>query len=204
MQYNNIYILILLLFCSCTENVHEQKKLGNNTSIYKDKTKEVLIEELIFEREKGLLLYNEDLFTGIAVKYYSNDILKEKTHYLNGVKDGSKQKWFESGLLSFETTYEKGIQNGTATSWWKNGNPRSKAHFDKGVVNGTQYQWYKSGSKFKEINIVDGKEEGMQRSWRENGKIYNNYEARNGRIFGLKRSKLCFKLNDETLEATTL
>lgn len=204
MRYNNIYILILLLVCSCTENVHEQLVLNvEDTHSQQKITEEVLLSKLTFIKEEGLLYQGKDVFTGVAVSYYSNGVLSEKTHYINGLRDGTKQKWFEDGLLSYESTYDKGVQDGIAKSWWKNGNMRSKAQFDQGIVNGTQYQWYKSGSLFKEINLVNGKEEGMQRSWRENGKLYNNYEAKNGRIFGLKRSKLCFTIDDEELKEKT-
>lgn len=45
-----------------------------------------------------------------------------------------------------------------------------------------------------------GKEEGLQQAFRENGVLFANYEAKDGRVFGLKKAKLCFGLEDESIQ----
>ncbi|MCL5244551.1 toxin-antitoxin system YwqK family antitoxin [Cellulophaga sp. 20_2_10] len=180
--YKLVLILLVASISSCTPvNLVSKKKLEVKNNL-------------------GLVYYNNELFTGLAVTFYKHGGTSESISYQNGKKHGDYQKWFSSGDLSYEAYYKNGKKEGVAKSWWANGNLRSKSIFTKGIVNGLQKQWYNTGAKFKEMNIVNGKENGIQKSWRKNGKVYNNYEAKDGRIFGLKRANLCFQLENEVVQ----
>jgi len=194
-----ILALIIALSFSC-ENAKE-KDSTIKAPVENKLLVEVLKSELVNKPNIGLVLYNDEPFTGISFLNYPNGIKAEEIYYTAGKKHGSYKKWFSNGLLSFESFYKNGLQNGTTTSWWKDGKKRSEANHINGIVNGVQNQWYKEGELFKALNIVNGREEGLQRAWRRNGKLYNNYEAKNGRIFGLKRAGLCFELEDEIVQS---
>lgn len=185
---------------SCLPTENNGPAVGKQITLSsKDHKMPVLWSELSLNKEKRLVFFGDELFTGTAIQRYRNDTLALSIAYVKGIRHGYYRKWFEDGTLSFEAYYQEGKKSGESHSWWRNGNLRSESYFVAGVPQGEQKQYYKSGPIFKLINMVDGKEEGMQKSWRENGKLYNNYEAKNGRIFGLKRSKLCFELNDEKI-----
>ncbi|MEM9142204.1 MAG: toxin-antitoxin system YwqK family antitoxin [Bacteroidota bacterium] len=160
----------------------------------------VLKNELIDDREKGLVCFKGRPFSGQAIAYHQNGMPSLKIHYSNGLKHGDYFKYFKDGSTSFQGHYVHGKPHGEAKSWWRNGNLRSTSNYVNGIGQGAQWQWYKNGVMFKRIQLVDGKEEGIQQSWRKNGKLYNNYEAKNGRVFGLKRSKLCFSLENEVVQ----
>lgn len=156
-------------------------------------------DSLVFNPNNGILHYKKKAFTGISIQKNSNDFIIESIDYSNGKKQGKYILWFNNGIKSFESEYQKGKRHGKTSTWWENGNLRSVANYKNGIVNGLQQQWYRSGALFKQMNLINGKEQGLQQSWRENGKLYNNYEAKNGRIFGLKRSKLCYELENESI-----
>lgn len=160
-------------------------------------------EELELQVSEGLVYWQEELFTGVAVSRHPDGSLATRKEYQAGQKHGEIQFWFASGQLSYQSYYVQGKRHGLVRSWWKNGNLRSQANYVQGVAHGVQEQWYQSGARFKRQNLVEGREEGLQQTWRENGKLYNNYEAKNGRIFGLKRAKLCYELDDQEVQRLT-
>jgi antitoxin component YwqK of YwqJK toxin-antitoxin module len=195
-KFISVVIFILLLRLGLIEsNIYSNDTNDISVSIIKIEKK-----ELVLDRNKGIMIYNKEPFSGYSMVYQSNSLLVEKIEYRIGKKHGKMQKWYPDGTLSYEAHYIDNKLNGSSKSWWSNKILRSESHFVLGVADGVQKQWYKSGAPFKAINLVSGREEGLQRAWRENGKLYINYEAKNGRIFGLKRSTLCFELEDETIQ----
>ncbi len=163
-------------------------------------SKKVPMSEIKFKQGEGVTYHDGIPFTGEAFSEYESGVKAISAIYIDGKKNGPYIKWFPSGLKSFESNYANDKRHGETISWWKNKNIRSKSNYVNGVGEGEQWQWYFSGAKFKRIQLVNGREQGIQQSWRENGKLYNNYEARDGRVFGLKRSKLCYKLDDEIIQ----
>ncbi len=190
------FIVPFLLFGCISVDKQSSETLHSNST----ELNVVHADSLLLDRQDGLTYYLDQPFSGTAVTRYANDSLATSVQFVRGRREGFFQKWFRDGKLSYKAHYSAGKQHGKSYSWWSNGNLRTESHFSNGIPNGVQLQYYKSGARFKRINLVDGREEGVQQSWRENGKLYNNYEARNGRIFGLKRSKLCYKLDDEEVQ----
>lgn len=186
-------LIALLLFVACSA----PQKPSTLDGLVNGQTITVSAELLQMNATAGLVYYQGKPFTGAAQSYYADSVLATHDQYVDGKKHGLSAKWFNDGTLSYEGYYVVGKLDGMTKTWWNNGNLRTQNNFEAGVPHGEQIQWYKSGIKFKQMNLVYGKEEGLQRSWRENGKLFNNYEAHDGRIFGLKRSKLCYKLEDE-------
>lgn len=200
-QFNSLTVFLSMLFLviSCKETSTQQPETA--TEISSPTTSVVVsVETLTLKPNLGLLLYQEQPFTGVSEKKYENGVVAETIQYVNGRKHGERKKWFQNGLLSFEARYADGKQHGTSKTWWRNGNLRSISQHVHGVVDGIQEQWYITGEKFKRRTIVNGKEEGLQQAWRKNGKLFNNYEAKNGRFFGLKRAGLCYELQNEIVQ----
>lgn len=189
------YLCALAGVCSC----HQQGKtsLIDNGGVDRSKLTSVNSRDLVLRAQEGLFYFNNQPFTGLAVKYYADSVLAQEIAYVNGKKEDFLRRWFPNGQLSQESSYKNGRLHGKSSTWWEDGVQRSESHFDNGKPHGLQKQWYRGGAAFKEQNLVHGVEEGMQRAWRKNGKLYVNYEARNGRIFGLKKAGLCYEVEDE-------
>lgn len=162
---------------------------------------EVAHEQLKLLPAKGEWHYQNAPYNGWSVRATSPaKPTVERAGFVNGKRHGLLERWYPDGTLAYSANYVHGKLHGLTKSWWSNGNQRSQSTFVNGVAHGTHNEWYTSGKPFKEMHVVHGQEKGMQRAWRENGKLYCNYEARDGRTFGLKRGKLCFQLNDETVQ----
>lgn len=200
MPFNRISYIILVahtLLISCqgvSSPSSNQEVTGNILGLLTPK------DSVYLDRNKGLVYYQDELFTGTTVLYYPNKTKASTTSYTKGKKDGKTYKWFQDGLKSYEATYANGRLKGHSYTWWSSGHKRSASFYEKGVPHGDQWQWYSNGHRFKHIQLQQGKEEGIQRSWRKNGTLYSNYEAKNGRIFGLKRANLCFSLEEEEVQ----
>lgn len=185
----------------------------NSSTNNKDVTviKEVIInttvvvhkDSLVLNGNEGNWYFKKELFNGFAVRFHSNDSLKEKTGFFNGKKQGVYKVWFKNGVLKVTSHYNQNVLVGSYKAWWQNGNLASEANYEKGKMHGVERKWFSDGSLSKERNLVKGRENGLQRAWLQNGKIYVNYEAKNGRTFGMKRAKLCYQLKDENVEENT-
>ena len=192
-RYPVVSILIALLIAACLAASPIQNKALYTEAglLIADKS------EVSINRQTGLRMYQDKVFTGEARQYHSNGFIATAEQFLNGKRHGFWRTWASSGLQSLDAAYQNNRLEGTKRTWWDNGQLRSKNEYVDGVMQGLSSMWYRSGALFKRMNYVDGIEYGLQQAWRENGKLYANYEARNGRIFGLKKANLCYGLEDE-------
>lgn len=201
------YILSLsvsLLAVNSCEKKKDVDQAKNKEAQQSQKPISVPYAELNLRASEGRFYHNNVLFSGEAVKTHPSGAKAASIHFFEGRYHGKYTLFFPHGQKSFESEYDEGNQDGITKSWWATGILRSQNTYKKGVPHGEQLQWYRSGAKFKKISLINGQEVGLQQAWRENGKLYNNYEARNGRIFGLKRASMCFKLNDEEIQISTI
>ncbi|WP_422894399.1 toxin-antitoxin system YwqK family antitoxin [Polaribacter sejongensis] len=189
-----------MFIIGCNSSTNNKKK---NTAIKIrtiDSTVTVHKDSLVLNGNEGNWYYKNKLFNGFAVKYHSNDSLKEKTGFYNGKKEGVYNVWFKNGVLKVTSHYNQNVMEGSYKSWWLNSTLAYEATYKKGKLEGIERQWYADGVMSKERNLLKGNENGLQRAWLQNGKIYVNYEAKNGRTFGMKRANLCYQLKDEKIE----
>lgn len=204
MGYVGAFVIGCALVAILTAGVDQYQATTGDTALNVTEAPKRLMAEvhrdsLRLNANKGTVSYGNDLFSGYAVKYYSNGYMAEKTAYQEGKRAGLTERWYPDGTLSFKGIYIQNRRHGSVKHWWKDGTLRSASNYINGVPHGVLRQWYQSGALFKELNLEQGKEAGLQRAWRENGKLYANYEAKDGRIFGLKRANLCFDLDGETI-----
>jgi antitoxin component YwqK of YwqJK toxin-antitoxin module len=179
-----LFFLTLFVFSNCQNAI----------------VKEVNLDEINLLPNRGIFVYHDVPFTGIAVDFYTNSKqLKSRITFKEGKKDGLYELFFVDGKASQTTFYQNGKRFGESKTWWKDGALRSVSNFENDKAQGVQEQFYKEGMIFKRFNLNNGREEGLQQAWRKNGDIYVNYEAKNGRNFGLKRAGLCYELQEEEI-----
>lgn len=157
---------------------------------------------LHYDNKTSIWALESQLYSGYAVSYYPDRVLKEKISFLNGRKQNQATQWFADKHLKRISNYHRGKLHGVKKSWSPDGNHVLISHlnYHKGKVHGEQRFWYPTGELYKKLNLNMGREEGMQQAFRKNGELYANYEAKEGRIFGLKKAALCYGLEDENIK----
>ena len=157
---------------------------------------------LYYNTKTSLWTLDDQLYSGYAVSFYRDSILKEKIGILNGRKQNQARQWYPDGHYKQLADYHKGKLHGEKSIWSSDSAHVLIAHLNyyAGKAHGEQKKWYSTGEIFKKLNLNMGREEGIQQAFRKNGDLFANYEARAGRIFGLKKSALCYDLEDENVQ----
>jgi len=201
MKFVKLFLSLFSIFIiGCNSTISNKKKNTVIKNITIDTTIMVYKDSLVLNGNEGNWYYKNKLFNGFAVKYYSNNSLKEKTGFYNGKKEGVYKVWFKNGALKVTSYYSQNVLVGNYKAWWQNGVLAYNATYKKGKLEGVEHQWFSNGTMSKERNLLKGMENGLQKAWLQNGKIYVNYEAKNGRTFGMKRANLCYQLKNEKVE----
>lgn len=161
----------------------------------------VEVSLLVYNNKVSTWTLDNQLYSGHAVSYYPDGVLKEKISFLNGRKQNQATQWFPDKHLKRISTYHKGKLHGMKKSWSPEEDHVLVSHlnYHKGKAHGEQTFWYPTGELYKKLHLNMGREEGMQQAYRKNGELYANYEAREGRIFGLRKAALCYGLEDENI-----
>lgn len=195
-----ISLSLSLTFISCLEQRSTVPKTANN--LLEIPNQEMNKAKLYYNTQTSLWIWNEQLYSGYAVTFYDNGMLKEKFGILDGKKQNESILWYPDGHYKQVANYHKGKLHGEKKSWSSDSTHTLVSHlnYHLGKGHGVQKKWYRSGEIFKILNLEMGKEAGIQQAFRKNGDLFANYEAREGRIFGLKKSALCFGLDDEKIE----
>jgi antitoxin component YwqK of YwqJK toxin-antitoxin module len=204
MKYIFLIVCALsLLFTSCSEKKVVKIPLVSNSidTLLAIPNTTVDKSELHYDNKVSLWTLNNQQYSGYAVSFYEDSILKEKVGILNGKKENQAIRWYLDGHFKQVAHYHKGKLHGEKKVWssYENHIILSQLNYRLGKAHGEQKQWYKSGELHKKLNLNMGKEEGIQQAFRENGDLYANYEAKDGRIFGLRKTALCFGLEEEKL-----
>jgi antitoxin component YwqK of YwqJK toxin-antitoxin module len=181
-----LFLAVFTLFLSCN-------------SLKKDVT--VIDTDKNLKLENGVLLYQDEEFTGTIKSFYDYFILKSEVLYLKGKKHGVENIFYLSGEKLSERYYLNGFKVGVHKGWWNNGSLKFEYHFNQeGEYDGTVKEWYESGQLLRSFNYENGEEFGSQRLWNPDGSIKANYIVENGDRFGLIGLKKCYTVNTNTNE----
>ncbi len=195
------YILFLsLLWTSCKQKMKPSQ--SSVAAVFVVPKTTVLKSKITYNHKISSWILNDKPYSGFAVSYYPDNILKEKFGILDGKKQNKFTQWYPDGHVKNIANYHKGKLHGEKKMWSADSQHIliAQYNFVFGKAHGEQKKWYPDGKLFKRMNLNKGREEGMQQAFRKNGVLYANYEAREGRIFGLKKATLCYGLQDETIQ----
>jgi antitoxin component YwqK of YwqJK toxin-antitoxin module/tetratricopeptide (TPR) repeat protein len=150
---------------------------------------------------------NEGNKTGIWNWYYENGILKERSEFKKGQRDGTTELYTQYGVLASKTPYQSDKVAGDYTSFYVSGDPEIKLHFVNGNKEGSANYFYQNGAKQYEMNYKNNELDGAFKGYFPtgeteftctyvNGKKTGDYVSyfRNGKI----ESKGLDKDNDPT------
>ena len=200
----SVLSLLSVLITSCAE-MTDKKSIEIANSIdtliaIPDTTIDMSL--LHYDNKTSIWTVDNQRYSGYAVSYYQDGVLKGKIGFFDGRKQNQATQWFPDRHLKRISNYHKGRLNGIKKSWSPDGNHILISHLNyyRGKAHGTQTFWYPTGELYKKLNLNMGREEGIQQAFRKNGELYANYEAKEGRIFGLKKAALCYGLEDESIK----
>jgi antitoxin component YwqK of YwqJK toxin-antitoxin module len=192
---NKILVLLALSLLSCHENEDA------TIQILPEVPSRFVLYDTFFQTDiNGKLLHNDSLFSGYLIRNYSNNKIKSKEGFFEGLQTGLSVWYYSSGELKEKRFYNKNRKDGTHWGYYKDGSSRFEYQFLDGKYNGSFKEWYPDGSLFKDFRYRDNQEIGTQKAYRENGDLYINCVFVNGRRYGLMNSKPCYTVKDENGE----
>ena len=97
------------------------------------------------EERDGLWYFEEQPFTGDAVRKYPNGQKKRETTWKDGKGHGLYTFWYENGQKWAETTWEDGKLHGLAIWWHFNGQKHGEETYKDGKRI-SQKKWDKDGN----------------------------------------------------------
>lgn len=201
MKYSTVIVSLLSVFLISCLGDRETKTNPSNILL---KIPDITVEKSLLDYNNKISLWtlNDQPFSGNAVSYYQDSILKEKISILDGKKENQTKHWFPNGYLKQVSNYHTGKLHGEKKVWSSDINRVLISHlnYKLGKAHGEQKQWYDTGELHKKLNLYQGHEKGIQQAFRKNGNVYANYEVKEGRIFGLKKASLCFNLENESIK----
>lgn len=171
-----VYIPILILPC---------------TLVFAFGEADVVIDHPQLERKQGLLYYDGSLFSGYTFETYAEGVLKSRTRWVNGKRQGKSTKWYENGIIKEVRSYENNRKNGKHLGYYPDGTKRFEYHFLDSQYHGCYREWYPDGSPSALRFYKFGVEDGLQKMFEADGSIRANYVVKDGYRYGLVGSRNC-------------
>jgi len=119
---------------------------------------------------------------GIRREWWSNDKLKEESHWNNGKRDGPFIQYFRTGKPNEFHTYKDDVLNGIHRRWYQNGLIRVEGMIADGMRQGTWKQWWDNGKPWSITPYVNDKPHGTQLVYNSNGTLRDKNVYKNGEL----------------------
>lgn len=142
------------------------------------------------KQQQGLLLYNNQAYTGIVIHTQGVDTLYHCA-YKNGKQEGIEIVRYPNGMMAEKRLYKNGRKQGLHQGWYPDGAPKFAYHYNNDMYEGNVKEWMENGQLIRDFNYKNGHENGRQRLWYADGKLLANYDVKNGRKYGLTGVKNC-------------
>jgi len=146
----------------------------------------VLSNSLEWNKDNGIISYNNEPFTGVMITLYPTSGLYSEESFKDGVKNGLHRGYYENGHLAVEMNFKQGVYHGLARRWFENGQLEELGTFKDGEWDGLFQAWYDNGHLSNQCTFKDGKIDGIRLSWNADVIIEENYK--DGKKDGLSRS----------------
>ena len=89
---------------------------------------------------------------GPLVTRYENGVIKEKSYYLAGRRQGECQSFYPSGKMWSDDYFTNGLRDGATTTYYDNGQKRYEGTFIKGKPSGKWNYYDNSGKLTRLVN----------------------------------------------------
>jgi antitoxin component YwqK of YwqJK toxin-antitoxin module len=96
--------------------------------------KDVPSSDLV-ERQGIIYEINSSIpFTGSAVSYHKNALLKQKGKFKDGVENGFQEEYYDNGQLMKKENFKDGTKHGIQEKYYFNGQLKSKTNYKDGKM----------------------------------------------------------------------
>jgi antitoxin component YwqK of YwqJK toxin-antitoxin module len=140
-----IIIALLVSVCvlnGCHSNTTNQQGNSNSTLPVIDTTKMHAVQQTA----------DTNIKDGPLIKRYPNGVIKEKSNYLAGKRQGECQSFYENGKLWSDDYFTDGILDGATSAYYENGQKRYEGTYIKGKPSGTWNFYDDSGKLVRKAN----------------------------------------------------
>jgi antitoxin component YwqK of YwqJK toxin-antitoxin module len=110
------------------------------------------VDEEDLDNDEDLAVFQGHPFTGTAVRYHPNGILRKEAIFRDGFEHGLCREWHESGQLSCEWFAVAGVVHGKRYDWYENGLLKAETIFRRGVELSYE-EWDKLGRLVQQREI---------------------------------------------------
>lgn len=108
--------------------------------------KRIDFEDLDFDYEKGIYIFNDTAFSGIAYEILEDKQLNE-VMILEGAKNGISREWFPNGKIKMEEHFFNNSYHGVVTIWDEDGFKIEENVYELGILT---RKW-----KYKKDKLID-------------------------------------------------
>lgn len=138
-----IFVVSAYLLGSChSATTGNKKEISNNPAPATDSTKTAVTPPPA----------DTSLKDGWVTRRYSDGVIKEKSYYLAGRRQGECQSFYPNGKLWSDDYFNAGLLDGSSTAYYDNGQKRYEGTYTKGKPSGI-WKFYNAGGKL--VRTVD-------------------------------------------------
>ncbi len=177
---NKILFIAIILLQACSQTPsQEESKVVDEVVIEYDQP---CINLSQTETRDGLLVYNEEPFTGKVCSYFPGGGKHTETSFLNGLKEGEWKVYYANGNLEKKGILSDGKDNGEYLEYYENGELKYEYHYESGQKIGVWKSWYENGKKYTERNFSNNILHGKVLVWDEQGRLAKEYDYLHGKL----------------------
>lgn len=154
-------MLLVLLFCSCSNNYDIKISENDSLIVYKEgefiDNKFTGIKKVYFKKSKRLywkVWLENDVPTGIYEQYFENGQLEYYSHVKNGIENGWQFTYYKNGKINMISKLKNNEIIDTCRVYYPNGN-LNFYHFINSNVVYFYYEFNEKGALISEFHRVD-------------------------------------------------
>ncbi|NOS94426.1 MAG: tetratricopeptide repeat protein [Cyclobacteriaceae bacterium] len=144
--------------------------LGTIKSIENYDTGEVTVYSTEGNKSEYFFLKDDEIH-GEVILYYPCGVIREKSTYDKGKRNGPTQIFYASGKIHQKYAYKDGKFHGPVDTYYEDGKQHYQMTYSDGKLNGSYVEYHRNGKKSTEGNYVNGNETGTWKYYHTNGKM---------------------------------
>jgi antitoxin component YwqK of YwqJK toxin-antitoxin module len=116
--------------------------------------------------------YDDDIFTGVVIRRYSDGSILSESPIKDGKGQGIYKEYFENGNLKKECEYKMGKLDGIYKEYYKNKQLSLQKYYEDNIPQKEYLSYYENGNMYLKLYFKDGLYEGNCTSYHINGNVY--------------------------------
>jgi antitoxin component YwqK of YwqJK toxin-antitoxin module len=127
--------------------------------------------------------YQDNLLQGsFIVKESDTELVREKTHFMKGLRHGERCYYYENGKTESQEVFVNGVLHGERKVFYPDGPLWFKEEYANGKPDGERIGYWPNGEKFLEELYSDGLLHGERKTFTKDGSLIVQEEYHWGKI----------------------